>query len=1030
MPVRITTKGSRILGKGLRTFQPSPALGTPAPFPPTIVTFDRANFALADNDPDGTVAFVASVNDGGGTYTISNWRRTAGFTKIGASGTGTTKSFTATGLGSGDIAPQTITVAADYDGAGASGTVSGTITGSVSDHTIASVIHQFTLASTSGGNSTGMHRLGLAFEAGDVPAGQKLAATVSGASVPMQAVDTATWSDGSLRKATGIVFAGTVPAAGVDVVVGKASGAQGVSSFDPWTWLTSHANDLTVDISNRKAWSKQRYTLTSQTGTFTVGESWAYGTATTTARGTVLAWDGTNLDVLVTATGTFVPAVGTTTASAVTGMTSAAAGRIASITYLPASPASLAYSLKTAIGTVARREIQENAPRFVRAMAWQKVANEEHLVAIWYLDFWLNALGTAPLALEWTVVLSQHWAIANPFGVTQQRDRQIYDAVVKYGSTTVDTRTDLNHAYHCRWASLRSANDDQHAKKHWVDLSGDGTGAMPTLRHAYSEAGLKKMMRTGYLPPLRLTSVPTNYGANADGTPPPNGTYTPLGTNGHKPAINGTGGYVARGAVTVPDARAIITQTATDWRYARAAAQGGMSVFWHTFDHRTPAVDKLIPEPFEQLGAKTYSGLGAELLHGRNYNNFGSLWTSAGGLMVADYTGNSGSFTFKDYDSAHHPNYSGLMAFIEGERYLQDACLSGFEQVMSYSIYNESGHRKPPAYYDIAARRTAQAIPFKRYGIVPDLVQERGDGWCMNAMIWAWALCGDSNPHQAYIKNAIINLDKYYKESFDYFPADHLAWGYFEPNGTAQLSAGSWLGNTTGICAYHWLGTLEDTGLNPLAGFRKMCDQSVKRAVVALENDRFISGQQYRTIWPCDNNYMNFAHSVIQGWLAGHNATLASSTFTLAAAPLFGLNLQDGDKVVFSTRGVAFEVFTVPANFQLATVYYMRNVNGNSFQLTTTPGSSGGTIITTASTGSVAIGMDQQRAQQTVAGANTTYLPAGDSFTSMNYAAVQGAYAAGNPAVTPTIKAKVETFISTMQLEDWCAWDYDGANAL
>ncbi|MCS7002416.1 MAG: hypothetical protein NZ518_06170, partial [Dehalococcoidia bacterium] len=233
-------------------------------------------------------------------------------------------------------------------------------------------------------------RFGMAWTRTRFPGTHRIRARVQGgAEVAFAAlVSRNRWTDGSIKTTAdgGVVIHDTDPlGAGQSRTyeLFATAGAQGSSGFDPWAWITAHANDFTVEVTNRTG---------SQTG-----------------------------------------AMG-----------------------------NLTFSLKTAIGTATRREIVADTPRFVRVKAWQMASGEDHLVCEFHVDFWLDGSAT-PLAVEWCPVLSQHWWVADPFGTGQPKQRQNYDATVRYGTTALDTRTGLQHAYHCRWASLRSANDPQHA---------------------------------------------------------------------------------------------------------------------------------------------------------------------------------------------------------------------------------------------------------------------------------------------------------------------------------------------------------------------------------------------------------------------------------------------------------------------------------------------------------------------------------------------------------------------------------------
>jgi hypothetical protein len=90
------------------------------------------------------------------------------------------------------------------------------------------------------------------------------------------------------------------------------------------------------------------------------------------------------------------------------------------------------------------------------------------------------------------------------------------------------------------------------------------------------------------------------------------------------------------------------------------------------------------------------------------------------------------------------------MAFITGERYLQDAQLCMADMACTYSNLNVYGHDKS---FEWSQSLTGNSLgipltPF--HGAIPATGGVRGRAWGGNNCFWSWALAGDSNPHQAY----------------------------------------------------------------------------------------------------------------------------------------------------------------------------------------------------------------------------------------------------------------------------------------
>ncbi len=114
----------------------------------------------------------------------------------------------------------------------------------------ATVLQSFALEDTSGNGSSGFFRVGLAFEKGDVPGGTlPKARLANGTPVRSAVMETNSWSDGSMRKAT---LVGEVPggiSGAVTINVLAEPGAQATSGLDPFGYLFANT-DFKVQITN------------------------------------------------------------------------------------------------------------------------------------------------------------------------------------------------------------------------------------------------------------------------------------------------------------------------------------------------------------------------------------------------------------------------------------------------------------------------------------------------------------------------------------------------------------------------------------------------------------------------------------------------------------------------------------------------------------------------------------------------------------------------------------------------------------
>ena len=785
-------------------------------------------------------------------------------------------------------------------------------------------LHQIRFNNTSTNETRGLVKFGLAFEKTDIPIGQTpQLRNKSGEQLRCYPIETATWSDGSLRKAVMVADLGMIEGHdSLDVEVYAFNSPASTSDFEPVRYIKELDDDLTVELTNHSG---------SESGKLS----------------------------------------------------------------------DLKFSLKNASKVNTRVESQATTPLFHRFFSWEKSEHEEHLVCLHYVDFWLE--DGRVVGIEWTPVLSQHWWVQKPFGVAQTKERHDYDAKVMVGKTTVDARSGLQHAYYCRWASLYSEDDDQHATPHWIKT---GDVAKPTISVEYSTESRKKMARIGYLPPLAWES--SGWEVNTEKN------YTPLGLNGHRQSINDVGAYLGRGAVTKPGANAIAVQTSDAWRRARVAANAGLSVYVHVLDHRTADREpglRLIPHKFTQIGPQTYEHLGSELIYAE-----GDLGTT---LDLADDPADGGTGAFINYDTAHHVNYAALMAFVTGERFLFDSLLGQFEKPLSSIHFNQYGHDRRPEYFGSERGKTL-GIPNIPFGTLPYVTQQRAKGWSANAMLWTWAMLPDNDPHFQYMTNALTNYDNWFSSSMSYFPQDNLEYGGFDCVGGTYVDL--WMQNFGPICIYPWLSVVEDQHIGN-GGFRKYCDQVMKLTLNAYSTKRLYAIGAYALVWPCDDNSLNFIPGE-KDLFPNFDATYSDGRFT--TQPYTRLPWGNGDKVIFSSRNRSNVEVATPSEFSKVTLYYMVNVTGTQFELAKSPG---GDAISSQGEGKTNLGISAASWEQELAGLGGTYAVGPDSYFTIAGAAIAAAYLAGNPLVTREIHDDFMKFLSRTRRASYSPWNYIGTQA-
>jgi len=800
-----------------------------------------------------------------------------------------------------------------------------------------SVLHSVTLQDTSGAGSSPFARFGLAFEKGDVPAGQIPQALVGGMAVRSSILNKNTWSDGSLRYCVLCVDAGSFSASQSKTVdVRSVSGSQSTSGLNVSTALNA-IDDLTVEVTNHSGSSS---------------------------------------------------------------------GSLSNRTY----------SLQTAIATASRLELTDDTPLCVRLKVWEKVTGEEHLICINYVDIWLDDQGGVE-AVEWTPVMSQHWFVNDPFGVVQTKEERTYNAAIKSGTTTLESHTALAHAYYCQWAGLRTADDDQHAKRIWID---EGT-AMPTLIHAYSNASKAKMARAGFLPPLRQDATYTN--PNTIDTVVPLGETSGTVVHNHRRAINGTGAYQGRGALTNMDSICLTQPTAANWRISRVSAQAGLSAFYHIRDHRNASGGfadgdvsaGIIPPPVEQIGAQTYTGLAGE-----------TVAIKGSGSTINDDAPVGGDGAFSSWDNSHHVDYAYFVAFAEGEAYLADAVLSAFDYVIAREAnYNEFGRRPGLQFANVGsangfATRAAQfSLPTTRYGLTWRQGQERSTAWMCNSVLHASNLVADADRHRPVLDKQIEHHSLWVEATLGVndanFPASHLAKGGWMHTQGGTSTVGTPEMNNVNPTPYYMLSVYaEDKGLN---GFKRFAAQCAKFTAAMWEYPYSVG--TYRDLRSLDYDALNYVpHD--EPCRIVNDVAISGSTLTINMVS--GLSIAEDDIVYFSRDDDAGNPLTLPSGVAFETKYHMVNVSGSTCQLATTQG---GAAITIGD-GTVTIGVFAADYSTTPAGAGGRGVPNDDGSTAIAYAAAEITYGFDEAVFSSSLIASTRTWFAPTSIVDYAAWNLDG----
>jgi len=806
-----------------------------------------------------------------------------------------------------------------------------------SNNVQATVLHRFTLSDTSGQGSSGFFRLGLAFEKGDVPSGNlPVVRVVDGTPVRSAVMETNTWSDGSLRKATlvGEVPGGVPLAASLEVTAEPR--VQGISGLDPFAYLTANT-DFGVQVTNHSG---------------------------------------------------------------------SVSGNLPNRSFL----------LNIALLTASRREIQADTPVCLRVFAWGAPSTEKHLMCLHYVDLWLDQFGEVA-GVEWTPVMSQHWWIDDPFGNgAAPKEERSYDALLLNGSTQLEGYAGLNHAYYCQWAGLYTGNDAQHARRVWIDQG----AKMPTLRLAYSPDSKRRLMRAGYVPPLdQATRYTIEHGQD----------YEALGLNGHRAAINGTGGYEGRGIITNMDSIAFTEQTDARWRAARVSAQASLSVFHHIKDHRSAnggAFDGdaslgMFPQKISSLGAQTYSGLAAETIAVTGENSEIPDVVPGDAINAPQATGN-----FTAWDAAHHTVYGYMMAFVEGERYLADAVLDQLSFLNMQGSFDAFISNPAAIWAADAPRRDLLSVPATpSYGFTHlRHRQERSFGWSQYSWDHAYALIGDADRHQPFLLNLQQTTSDLLADSVAFFPPSQLETGTY------------WIRNTPIASVFmNGLSSMLFERSNVLTegvylGHVQLVDLLARYLRDTLIHNPYASRFQRHLVCIDDTaatQYVTRDERWAEAAATVDNSGGTGSVFTARGAFFEGVGPEEGDLCYLSnpTGGQP-----LPSELAVSTIYHLVNVRTlgateSSWQLAETAGGSPLTVTPPANSIRHYIKLAAFSAYGFV-GENNAHLPSDDNFMTIMNAAIEYHYGVGGKEVSSADIAIIRSFFAPKDYSIFANWNFQG----
>ena len=770
-----------------------------------------------------------------------------------------------------------------------------------------------------------------------MPAGSLPSARLSdGTPVRSAVMETNTWSDGSLRKATlvGEVAGGVDGAVTIEVLA--ASGSQGSSGLDPFAYLFANT-DFKVQVTNHS-------------GSVSGG--------------------------------------------------------------LP----NRSYVLNIALLTPSRRAIQADTPVCVRVFAWGAPGTEKHLMCLHYIDLWLDDQGEVA-GVEWTPVMSQHWWVSDPFsnGAAPKEERS-YDAVLVDGNTALEGYAGLNHAYYCQWAGLYTGNDDQHARRLWIDKG----AKMPTLRLAYGLESKRRMMRAGYLPPLdQGATYSITHGQD----------YEALGLNGHREGINGTGGYEGRGVITNMDSIAITEQTAARWRSARVSAQASLSVFHHIKDHRDAqggpfngdASLGMFPQKIDRLGTQSYPGLAAETIAVTGLNGEIAEDKPGDATSAANATG-----AFTAWDAAHHTIYAYMMAFVEGERYLADAVLDQLSHLNMQGSFDRFVSNPGAIWASDPPRADLLSVPATPvYGFTHlRHRQERSFGWSQYSWDHAYALLADDDRHKPFLLNLQQTTSDLLEDSIAFFPPSQLQAGTYWIRNPPQMAT---FMNSLTSQLFQRSNILTE---NAYPGYVQMLDLLVRYLRDTLIHHPYASRFDHHLVTTDDEDATQYIARderfiELQGEIDNSNG---SGTIFVGNNRFFpGLFPADGDRTFISNPDGANPV---PPELDVGTIYHFVNVqitgsNDATWQIAATPGGAPLTVTDQSRRARFYVEMASLSAFSFL-GENGALVPSDDNFMFIMNAAVEYHYGARGAEISDADIEAIRAFFAPKTFTTFANWNLNG----
>lgn len=376
------------------------------------------------------------------------------------------------------------------------------------------------------------------------------------------------------------------------------------------------------------------------------------------------------------------------------------------------------------------REMSANS-LFKRFITWSMVkdaadgsgTSDLHLKVYWMIDIWYSSGSTVGTVYIKPIIALDWHAVAN-------KTMFNYTAALKKGTTTLDTYSSCTHAYHCWNALVRQDNSNWAARKH--AFYGTPESVNPSFDLEYWDS-------VEMFPRYDIVDLPTDNASTA--------VYTPLGANGHRAEVDGSGTYAGRGWFPTMDVAAHLLGSHHAHRESLVAAYAGHSFYSHyrgndaATDHVIRCKTLILDQNGVAGASNTWEADGMPTASYFNRDGRGSADT---GGYVAPNQPNGGAFTPTTFDASHAVNYSGYRWIVDGDDdFLQcmfDASIYCVGQ-MPADEYATRPHLQMKLF---ANWDSAYTIPSGQWSSIPQLggtTQERCGGWAHLLLGMAAGLC-------------------------------------------------------------------------------------------------------------------------------------------------------------------------------------------------------------------------------------------------------------------------------------------------